>query len=73
MINSVFPGASVDWTRINYAHRDSELLKLNVKETTTATHIASVKQSDMEPGNLGEGAYDLQRELQRFSKAVAEE
>lgn len=73
MIRACFPGASVDWERINYSHRDGSRLKLNVKEQSTGTHIASVKQSDLSPDNLGEGAYDLQRELQNFKDAVADE
>ena len=73
MIKQAFPGATVDWTRVAYSHRDGSRLKLNVNETTTGTHIASVKQSDMEPDNLGEGAYELQRELQRFKQEVAAE
>tara|TARA_B110001452_G_scaffold171931_1_gene143990 strand:+ start:461 stop:697 length:237 start_codon:yes stop_codon:yes gene_type:complete len=73
LIKQAFPESTVDWQRVNYSHRDGSRLQLNVKETTTGTHIASVKQSDMEPDNLGEGAYELQRELQRFKQEVAAE
>ena len=73
MIMACFPDATVEWQRVTYSHRDGSRLKLNVNETTTGTHIASVKQSDMEPDNLGEGAYELQRELERFKQEVAAE
>ena len=43
-------GAQVTWNRINYEHRDGTRLKLNVREVTSDTLIASVTQSELEPG-----------------------
>lgn len=73
MINDVFPGAKVDWKRINYGHRDGARLFLNVTETSSGTKVASVVQSDMEPGNLGPGAKELQKRLQLFKETMDEE
>ena len=42
--------AQVTWNRINYEHRDGTRLKLNVREVTSDTLIASVTQSELEPG-----------------------
>ena len=61
MIKEVFPDAHVTWNRVNYEHRDSKRLQLNVTETTTGTAVGSVVQADMEPGALGPGAADLRK------------
>jgi hypothetical protein len=56
----------VEWERRNDGHRDGTRLQLEVTETTKGEFAASVVQSDMEPGHLGEGAHALQRALVRL-------
>ena len=56
----------MEWERRNDGHRDGTRLQLEVTETTKGEFAASVVQSDMEPGHLGEGAHALQRELVRL-------
>ena len=52
--------------RRNDGHRDGTRLQLEVTETTKGEFAASVVQSDMEPGHLGEGAHALHRALVRL-------
>ena len=56
----------MEWERRNDGHRDGTRLQLEVTETTRGEFAASVVQSDMEPGHLGEGAHALQRALVRL-------
>ena len=56
----------MEWERRNDGHRDGTRLQLEVTETTKGEFAASVVQSDMEPGHLGEGAHALRRELVRL-------
>ena len=56
----------MEWERRNDGHRDGTRLQLEVTETTKGEFAASVVQSDMEPGNLGDGAHALQRLLVRL-------
>ena len=56
----------MEWERRNDGHRDGTRLQLKVTETTKGEFAASVVQSDMEPGHLGEGAHALQRALVRL-------
>ena len=56
----------MEWERRNDGHRDGTRLQLEVTETTRGELAASVVQSDMEPGHLGEGAHALQRALVRL-------
>ncbi len=56
----------MEWERRNDGHRDGTRLQLEVTETTKGEFAASVVQSDMEPGHLGEGAHALQRALVRL-------
>ena len=71
MIKDVF-GANtpVDWKRINYEHRDGKRLKLNVTELTTGTTVASVTQSEMQPGKLGPGVADLRKRLEQLKETM---
>ena len=56
----------MEWERRNDGHRDGTRLHLDVTETTKGKFAASVVQSDMEPGHLGEGAHALREELVRL-------
>ena len=56
----------MEWERRNDGHRDGTRLQLEVTETSKGEFAASVVQSDMEPGHLGEGAHALQRALVRL-------
>lgn len=58
--------AQVTWSRVNYEHRDGSRLKLNVREVTSDTLIASVTQSELDPAGTGPGVADLVQRLQLF-------